>query len=766
VAAVFVVLLAVLGLPVVGSVGAVAGAAGSDAAPSVTPVATPDRTRALVTLTQVTPTVVKPGSDVTITGIVTAPLSGKLSAPMVQVRLGTRDITTRTALDDWASSRTTSSGRRVAETGLATVAAGAERPFTVDVPAAELRTPEAFAVLPISVEVVQEGASVPIGMTRTFLAWNSRKEFEPIQVATLMPVTLDPVVALFSQEQAVRDAAWERVIGPNSRLTRLVEGTKGRAVTLAVDPAVFGPAVDTTTPGSSGSSGSAGSSGSSGPSGTPTTSTTPAATPSATTPTTSPAPTSTPSGGATTGTGASGAGAPAGPDAVVSGLADELAASLGGRAVIALPYADADVAASGAINPTNAPVRDLVSRASVVADELGRPVRADIAWPVDGLLPNGREKQLQTIWAGTKVKKVAGIVVDQRAITTDSPYTPTARRVATGGTRLLGYDARLSAQLPKRSDPTPVLATQRYLAESLVLLGERSGTPRSALVVAPRTYDADPQALSAFLAATSSVPWLEPVDAASLLTDRGSERAVAQQRPTKQPPSAAPAPTLSTARLAQMTTQRSTMLSVSEVLENGEAFAATYGELLDELTSTRWRWNRAGWTALGTSVSSDITAATRAIRVVPRSVNLLAERGTLQVTVVNGLNDVVDDIRLKLVPNNPRIQILEQPGPITIQPGSRAIVPVQVAAVAAGKVEINAYLTTADGTMIGTPAAIRVQANPLDSTIYWVGGILVGIVLLAGIARTVLRGTSRIDEIEDIEAVTAAHAAGEDMDPR
>ncbi len=67
----------------------------------------------------------------------------------------------------------------------------------------------------------------------------------------------------------------------------------------------------------------------------------------------------------------------------------------------------------------------------------------------------------------------------------------------------------------------------------------------------------------------------------------------------------------------------------------------------------------------GTAVSADITAATRAIRVVPRSVNLLAEQGTLQVTVVNGLDYVVDDIRLKLVPNNPRIQIVEQPGPIT-----------------------------------------------------------------------------------------------------
>ena len=650
----------------------------------------------------------------------------------------------------------------MARTDVPTVAAGTERAFSVVVPADELRTPEAFAVLPISIEVVQEGASASIGMTRTFLAWNSRKEFEPIQVATLMPVTLDPVVELFSQDQAVRDAAWVRVLGPTSRLTRLAEGTAGSPVTLAVDPAVFGPAVDATTAGSSGTPAT--------PTPTPTTTPTPTRTTSTTAPGASSAATTTPAPAATTptptGTPTGTDGTTAGSDAVVSGLASQLATTLRDRDVVALPYADADVAASGAISPTNGPVRSLVSRSSVVADVLGTPARSDIAWPVDGLLPAGREKALQTIWSGTTVKKVAGIVVDQRAITAASPYTPSARRVATGGTRLLGYDARLSAQLPKRSDPTPVLATQRYLAESLVLLGERAGTPRSTFVVAPRTYDPDAQALAAFLSATSNVPWLEPVDAVSLLTDRDSERVIAQQRPAKQPPSAAPAPTLTTARLSQMTTQRSTMLSVAEVLEDGEVFAATYGELLDELTSTRWRWDRLGWATLGTSVSADITAATRAIRVVPRSVNLLAERGTLQVTVVNGLDYVVDDIRLKLVPNNPRIQIIEQPGPITIEPGSRAIVPVQVAAVAAGKAEINAYLTTADGTLIGSPAVIRVQANPLDAAIYWVGGTLVGIVLLAGIARTVLRGTSRIDEIEDIEAVTAAHAAGEDMDPR
>ena len=132
--------------------------------------------------------------------------------------------------------------------------------------------------------------------------------------------------------------------------------------------------------------------------------------------------------------------------------------------------------------------------------------------------------------------------------------------------------------------------------------------------------------------------------------------------------------------------------------------------------------------------------------------------------MANGLDYAVDDIRLRLVSTDPRIQIVEQPGPVTIGPSSRTNVPVEVTAVAAGKAVIKAYLTTADGTPIGSPADIPVSANPIDGAIYWVGGILVVLVLVFGIARTILKGTSRIDEIGDIEAVTAAHEAAENRD--
>jgi hypothetical protein len=709
------------------------------------PAVTPAKDVAIIVLSTLTPAVVGPGKDVTITGTVTAPLTGPLSSPELRVVRGAVKVDQRTALDSWASGRTQTAGRTVGTTALPTVAAGQSRAFTATVPWEGLRSDEAFAAVPISVQVVQEGATEPTGETRTFVAWNGRKEYVPLTVATVMPVTLDPDVDLFSRDEVSRQSAWQRAIGPQSRVARIVEGTRGSEVDLAVDPAVLGPDAGA-------DAGSGGVTPTPSPSGT--TPNAPATTPGATTPTTPPASTTSPTPTPTT----SGA-QPSQASVEIARLADDLVTQLRGRAVWALPHADADIAATVGIDPANSLVRDLVSRATALTKRLGQPARSDIVWPVDGLMPNGREQGIKRLLSGTAVKKPAGIVVSAPAVTKATAYTPTARRVGSGGTRLLAYDPRLSALLPKRTDPSPVLSVQRYLAETLVLLGERAGTPRSVLVAAPRTYDPDPAALATFLSATSSAPWLDTVDAASLLSDNGADKAVPQTRPTTAVASAAPRPVLTARRLAQMAEQRDTLLSVSSVLRDGAEFERTYREVLDELASTRWRYQPGSWVTLSTSVARDIRAATSAIRVVPRTstINLLAETGTLRITVENGLDYTVQDIRLRLVPDNPRIRIVEQPAPLTIGPSSRTNVPVEVAAVAAGRAEIRAFLTTADGTQIGSPASIPVAANPLDSTIYWVGGVLVGLVLLAGVVRAVVKGTSRVDEIADIEAVTAAH---------
>ncbi len=574
-------------------------------------------------------------------------------------------------------------------------------------------------------------------------------------MATLVPVTLDPDLDLFSRDQATKDRAWRRAIGAGSRIRAIVEGTKDTAVTLVVDPAVLGPEADDGPVGLTPPTPSVPpvpSAPATPPAPLAPAATTPAAgaTGSASPTPTDPAPSQTPTSTSTPDPDSTGVPSPDAPSATRA-LTDALAAQLRGHSVWALPYADADVAAAAEIGPTNPLIRDLVSRASTLTARLDQPARSDVAWPADEALPAGREAEVKQVYTANGTGGIAGIIVRQDAITATSPYTPDARRVARGGTPLLGVDPGLSAELPTTAKAAG-LSIQRYLADTLVLLGERPGTPRTLLVAATRTWDPDASALTQFLAATD-VPWLTRVDASTLLGPASSVR-LAEQAPAA-PSQTAPAATLTATRLAHLTTQHETILRVATVLRDGAGFEQTYREVLDELTSVRWRYAPAEWPTLSQAVSTEVQAATSAIKVIPRDVNFLAESGILQITIANGLDYEINDIRLVLAPTNPRMQIVEQPGPITIGADSRTTVRVPVTAVAAGQADIRAILTTADGTPIGQAATIPVSANPLDAQIYWVGGIVAGLILIAGVLRTVLRGTSRIEEIGADPAVLA-----------
>jgi hypothetical protein len=731
---------------------------------------TPARDRAIITLTEVDPIVVGPEETVTIRGIVTAPTVGALLGATLRVVHGSSRIDRREAVAAWAGQTGAAAGSTVTVENVPTVDAGQSQAFTVTFPASRVASPEAFAAVPLSLEVTPKGAAQPAGVTRTFLSWQSRKEYVPLQVATVLPITLDANLDLFSRNVDTRANAWRGAIGADSRIRRIIDGSSSHEVTLAVDPSVFGPSVGTSPPPPLTT-----------PSPTvPSPTETPTGPPS---PTGEPAPTAQPTQGSTaqptqsstaqpaTGSTAQPTPAPtqptsptptapgAGPvppplsGAVISQLGDELVTHLRDRTVWALPYADADIAATVSVDPTNAVVRDLISRSAIVGQRLDRPVRGDVVLGVDGLLPPGRATMVAGLLRGTSVANLAGLVVNNAAITSPTAYTPSARRVTPEGTRLLGYDPALSALLPGR-DGTGVLDRQRFLAETLALLGERPGTARSVLLLAPRTYDPDPTALRDLLSVIDAAPWLQPVPAADLLVDSGADAAVPTQRPPAKLAPAAPAATLTAARLRAMAEQRETLRRVATVLRDGAQFEATYRELLDELASARWRWDPEDWPRLAASVSSDVQGATSAIRVVPRSFNFLAEQGTLTLTVENGLDFAIDDIRLVLAPTNPRMQVVQQPGPISIGAGSKTSVKIAVRAIAAGQADIRAFLTTADGTPIGQPAILPISANPLDRTIYGIGGAVLGLILLAGVIRTLLKGTSRIDEISDPEALT------------
>ena len=673
-----------------------------------------------VSLTSITPTVAVPKAQITITGSVRNSTRVPITSPVASALIGQGSLTSRQAVSDWATSPGELPLAEVATTSVdKTLAPGAVAVFTLTIPPTAISHPEAFAVLPLRVEVVgttSEGIEKS-GDVHTFLpALATIKRFVPLSIAWLMPLTLDPNPALHGNASPGRTAAWTRAIGPGSRLDRLIQGTENANVTWAIDSAILGPsqtppAVD--------------------------------ASPTQSPPTTSAAQPPTPGSTAT-------------PDPVTgltTALAKRLKAAAPRHTLWSLPYADPDLAALVQVASGNRVVTKLITHPSTLNIAVG-PARADIAWPVTGTLTPQTQASLRRAFASPGL---TAAVTTASTLTSHNGPTADASHKSSSGLPLLAYDEPLSRTVAQTSSTaTGTITIQRFLADSMALLGERPGTPnRSVLVAEPRTFAGDPIVLRSLFAAVANAPWLIPTTTGKLLT--ASEK-LPKEVPgqdtngTAPKPTASPTPSdplspgtspLTSAQLATIQDTLSAISGISSILGDGRLFATTWIDAQVQELSTRWREHPEGLTAIDAATKSAINTVSSSVSVAPSSVNFFADRGVMQVTVVNDLTVPIHDVHLTLTPAQPRLRIERQPGPLKIGAKSRANVRLEVTSIAAGLVKVDAVLTTRDGTPLGQDASVPVRVQPPATWIYWVLGGLAGVVLVLGTQRSLRRGSTR-----------------------
>jgi hypothetical protein len=702
--------------------GAVTDVATAEAFVTAPPVTGP----AAVTLASVSPEVAVPRAPITISGTVRNVGSVPIDAPMVRALIGDHGLISRAAVSAWS---TPAGGQVVAEGARVplgpSLAPDAVAAFTLIVPATAISHRESFAVLPVSVDVVgttSDAASqeVVLGSQHTFLPTLSAiKAYEPLSIAWLVPLTLDPDPALFGVDSAARAAAWTKAIGTGSRLDRVMTGTDNTQVTWAIDPAVLGPPREPVAPG---------------------TSTTPA-------PTTSGPPV--PTQGSDTRT-----------DPVAeatTALANRIRMAAPRHTIWSLPYADPDLAALLPLPSGTRALEALISRPSTLDAAVGS-TRTGVAWPVDGTLTTTRENQLRRAYSSSGLDAA---VVSTSTRTTHSGYTDDASRKSTGGLPLLAYDQGLSRTFAQTSAiASGAITTQLFLADSLALLGERPGTPsRSVLVAAPRTFAGDPGVLSSFFAAIAKAPWLTPTTTDQLLAAAGTASPDVPEvgtsvtpSPSTTSPTTSPAPPdplspgrspLTQARLHDISRTALAIDGVASIRDDTQAFRVRWTDAQEQVLSNRWRGHGRGVTVINAATKAAIEAASSGVRVVPSSVNFFADRGVLQITVVNDLPVPVHDVHLTLNPGQQRLRIEQQAGPLRIGAESRTNVKLNVTAIAAGLVPIQAVLTTSNGTPLGQNASVNVRVQPTSTWIYWVLVGLASIILVLGVYRSLRRGTTR-----------------------
>ncbi len=662
--------------------GAGSSSAGSGRAPGL-----PVALGITVTVSSVSPAVARSGQRVVVTGAVHN--GGATPAAVGRVRLvrGVGTMRTRGDVTRWAAGTTAGHGSLIASARVSSpVAAGGSSPFRLAVASVASLGGSSWGVLPVSVEV---GHSV----VHTFLGYQRIKEYQPLRTAWLVPLTLDADPALWAGPGPSREDAWQHALGPGSRLDRLITGTEASTVTWAIDPVLL----------------------------------TPAATP--------PGPAPTPPTSASPGTTVSPvAGLPpamaAGPQEarLRTETARRLAALAPRHTPVVLPVDDADVMAAGRSPGYAGPVRSLVAAAAPPAQQVGG--RADIAWPAGGTWDPAAERLLAAAYGSTP-----GAVIVNRSALPGLPTGVAATTRSAAGTPLLVSEDSAQAAAARAVDPASAdsegAAIQQLVATTAVVLGDSPGLDRSLLLTLPRGVDASADGLTRLLGALGAVPWLTPTTVLAL-----ADRARAQPTVSAAGGSLGSAPSpLVPAGAAAYAALRAQAQIAAQIRADGDSVGARWDAALEQLLSARWRADVDGWQRLYGRVGDEVRATVSAVHVAPQTITFLADRGRVQLTVVNDLSVAVDQLTVVLTPDSPRLRIDSPPVRVRIGARSRAAISVDATALAAGPVRLTARVLGPTGAEVGREEVVQVRVTPTGGWIYWSLGGIALLISLAGIAR-------------------------------
>ncbi|MCA1838729.1 MAG: DUF6049 family protein [Actinomycetota bacterium] len=203
------------------------------------------------------------------------------------------------------------------------------------------------------------------------------------------------------------------------------------------------------------------------------------------------------------------------PPAARAATALEAIRSIAGRAstaVISAPYSQAFLPALVRADLTDVAQAQVVEGREAIAGERSASKMSPLdGWllPVKGALD---EKTLSTL----QLTKISHLVLSPRSLRTrPSPLTPSAQiSIRTrSGPALQGIadDPGLDERLLRASTVSPLIARQRFLAETATIMLERPGTDRTVAAVAPLDWNVSQSFLSDVLGTLGNSPWLKPV---------------------------------------------------------------------------------------------------------------------------------------------------------------------------------------------------------------------------------------------------------------
>ncbi|MET9381927.1 DUF6049 family protein [Streptomyces sp. NPDC002928] len=655
-----------------------------------------------VSLDTLTPSVPTDGDTVTVSGTVTNNGKQTVSDAHVGVRVGSV-LTTRSAIDTVAERTGYLPGTDGSEVGgkyveeFSKLTPGVAEHFSISVPVDKLDLGE-DGVYPLGVSLSGQTAAQPweqvLGIQRTFLPWQPDEADTRTKTTVLWPLisTVHMTAETGSNEQQTPvflndDLAKE--ISPGGRLDQLLSLGKNLDVTWVIDPDLLASvdamtrsyrvrgAGDTTTAGTH--------------------------------------------------------------QAVAKQWLAELQKAVADKEVVALPFADPDLA-SLAHNGTS--VTGSLSHLKAASDVVANTVEpilhvtptTDFAWPVEGAVDPSIVK-VATSAGADKVIARSDSLVEAGGLS----YTPSAARPIGGGTTAVVADARLSTafqgDLTKATDST--LAVQQFLAQSLTL-NLQTDNQRS-IVVAPQRMPTGSQAqvMAEALTALQGGTWSQSQGLTAAAKAKPDPGATTKIPSASKYPSSLRKKELPRSAFEQIANTQDKLDNFQVILTDESRVVTPFGRALNREMSTSWRGRATEASIFRQEVEAYLDTLTGQVKLIDKSDTKLSGRSaTIPVTVQNNLVQGADHLVLRLTSTNPtRLKIggnAYDEQPIAVSGGHSQTVKFTTSANVNGQTTVVAQLYTEDGQEYGSPVTFDVKVTEITATVMLVigGGVL--LLVLAG----------------------------------
>ncbi|MGW0752252.1 DUF6049 family protein [Streptomyces sp. NPDC002587] len=427
--------------------------------------------------------------------------------------------------------------------------------------------------------------------------------------------------------------------------------------------------------------------------------------------------------------------------AVAEQWLSSLEAAVQGKKVVALPFADPDLASlahhgkdvSGTLGQLR-PATDKAKQA--VETVLHVPASTDFSWPVDGAI-DPSIVNVATSAGAHNILTRSDSLSESGAL----GYTPSAARPIGAGATAVVADAELSTAFEgdMLSAGNSTLAVQRFLAHSLALNLQHTDEQRS-FVVAPQRMPTASQVGTMADAVRALQPgrWTQPGDLESAAAAKPDPAAATQVPGAGQYPEALRKQELPVTGFEKIRTTQNTLDHFKVILAAPDRVEIPFGNTTNREMSTSWRGHPVEAARYRDQVQDYLIGLTEKVKVIPKSdATLSGHSATIPVSIQNSLVQDVHDLVLRVKSANPTRLMFGDKGEaeqqVTVQGDHTQTVKFPANATASGPVEVTAQLFTKDGVPYGKERKFTVDATEITPTVMLViaGGVL--LLVLAGI---------------------------------